>query len=492
METASPLKDEPSSNVVTTIFCKNAKETANMVLSKLRTGLHNMKTSYQDTINEDILKKAPRDRTNEDGDAKKSSQAKAHASSKSKHAHKSNSSHSKDVHDEAYNDDVEGITPIEVPADQYEEVLAEIQAQISAGRFKNAKGHTIKDPNTALRMVKKGSVTYKQAYNIAKSGKLDSLAFDIKNSAVSCSCSLGVSFVIGTALGMWRGEKMSNAMRTSFEAAFSSGVTSLVVSVTTNQILRSAVGSMGHTMTQNALQGLYHTNLGKQAIENLASFSLNQTTHGAAAISQVSKLARSNFISAAVTSVVLSTPDLYRAAFKKNISWGQVTKNFGINAVSVAGGTGGWVAGAAAGAMIGTAVPVIGTAVGGLIGGLAGAFAGGTVAGKAAKHIADKVRPDDSATMIELCKEAGIELCDDYCLNEEESAIFIEHVSSLINIHFLRKMFASSKTNEERKAWAYLEFTSAIEDIIENRPKIDINNNLHLLLIDALPYYASA
>ena len=57
-----------------------------------------------------------------------------------------------------------------------------------------------------------------------------------------------------------------------------------------------------------------------------------------------------------------STPDFYRAIFKRSISWQQFAKN----TAGVVTGTAGWIGGAA----VGSIFPGIGTVAGGLIGGI--------------------------------------------------------------------------------------------------------------------------
>ena len=113
------------------------------------------------------------------------------------------------------------------------------------------------------------------------------------------------------------------------------------------------------------------------------------------AINHVSKLLRSNAVTASATAVVSCGPDFYRAAIDKSISWRQFTKNSAVNAAGAAGGWGGWVGGAAAGAAVGSAIPIVGTAVGGFVGGVIGALSLGAVTSGVTKSIADELVEDD-------------------------------------------------------------------------------------------------
>lgn len=62
---------------------------------------------------------------------------------------------------------------LEVPSDQYEEAL-----QIMAEKISSGKVEGVTDPKDASKIIKKGSVTYKQAKNIARAGNIDFRIFD--------------------------------------------------------------------------------------------------------------------------------------------------------------------------------------------------------------------------------------------------------------------------------------------------------------------------
>ena len=74
---------------------------------------------------------------------------------------------------------------IEVPSDQYDEAVQQMRAKIENGQLKNAG---ITDPGEAESLVRKGSLTYKQAVNLAKAGTIESLKYDAVNGVVSAGC----------------------------------------------------------------------------------------------------------------------------------------------------------------------------------------------------------------------------------------------------------------------------------------------------------------
>lgn len=366
-----------------------------------------------------------------------------------------------------------GDMKIEVPKGQGEAVRQQLEEKAKAGKLKDAKGNTI-SPDKVKDLVKEGSVTYEQAKRIAKAGNVDSIMFDVKNSAITCSCVFGISFAMSMAQSIWSGKPMDEAVKSALKQSFAAGLGTLVISVTSQQLLRTSVGQVGKVASRYAVHGLYKTALGKQAIEKLATYTVGKTIYGAAAVNHVSKLLRSNVITGVVTTAVMTAPDFYRAAISGNASWKQLGKNLAVNAASVAGGTGGWIAGAAAGAAVGSVIPFVGTAVGGFLGGLAGALAGGTAAGAAAKGIADQFARDDADEMMDLCQDAAADLASEYMLTEQEMTAFVSKLQDTINIDFLRDMYGSGEYDSDREAWARNKFKPLIKEVVKARQHISL------------------
>lgn len=374
---------------------------------------------------------------------------------------------------------------IEVPKGQGDKVRQILKEKAKQGKVTDSNGQPITEPNKIDELVQEGSVTYQQAKNIAKAGNLDSLWFDVKNSAITCTCVMGLSFAVSMAYALWSGKNPQEAVTEALKQALCAGLGTLVISVASQQLLRTSTAQMGKLASRYAVHGLYKTSLGKTAIEKLAAYSLQKGVYGAAAVNHVSKLMRSNVITGVVTTAVLTAPDFYRAAISGTASWKQLGKNLTVNAASVAGGTGGWFAGAAAGAAVGSAIPIVGTVAGGVVGGILGALAGGSAAGAATKAIADLITPDDSQEMLEICQTAASDLASEYLLTEKELDSFVEKLHDIINIDFLRDMFSSAKTVLGRKLWARGKFEPIVEDIIVKRKYIKLPSPEELALLTA-------
>lgn len=362
---------------------------------------------------------------------------------------------------------------IEVPSDQYEDCINLMEKKILDGRVRDENGHTISDPSQAKQLVKKGSITYAQAKNIAKAGNIDSLIFDAKNNVISSSYTGGISFLISFARYKWNGCSTQDAIKGSLVDAFHSGGVAMLIGIASSQIIRTRSAAAMTVLIRHGLKPLYGTAIGKTAIEAIARASLGRAIYGAAAVNYVSKLMRSNFITSSVSTAIMTAPDFYRAAISRNISWAQFGKNLAVNVAGVAGGVGGWAAGAATGAAIGSFFPIIGTGIGGIAGGLLGALCGGTGASKVAKAGLDPFIKDDAKEMYELLEPVTEEICMEYLLSEEEVALFIEHIKSTIDASWLRTMYGSGKTNFSRKMFAKNTLSEFCDSLICRRKKIE-------------------
>jgi len=359
---------------------------------------------------------------------------------------------------------------LEVPREQYDECLKLMQDKIKEGKVPG-----VADPNEAERFVKKGEVTYRQARNIARAGNVDSLLYDVKTQAVSTSYVFAISFAVQYAVCRLGGQTHENALKNAISSAVSIGSTSLVTGVIASQVLRTKIAAMGTIAARHLVRRAAQTQVGKVAVEKLAAASLGKAVYGAASINHVSKLLRSNVITSVVATVIISTPDFYRAAISNRISWAQFGKNLAINASGVAGGVAGWMGGAAAGAAIGSLIPIVGTAVGGIVGGLIGAFGAGTVASIGTKAVLDNFIEDDAKHMLDLVNKSLVEVAYDFLLTEEEISQLIEKVKTNVDIDWLRIMYqagANSNSDEKCLEYAYVQFEKMCEEIVSQRSKI--------------------
>lgn len=328
---------------------------------------------------------------------------------------------------------------LEVPRDQYHTCVELMRIRISSGRV---PGHV--DPADAELIIQQGTVTYRQARNIARAGNVESLAFDATTQAVTSSYVFAVSFAIAFAHSTWRGNQAKAATKDAIESGLVASRTTLITGIVTAQLLRTKAASLGAVVVRSSLKGVSRTSLGRGAIHRIAAGSLGKGVYGAAAVNHVSKLVRTNVISGTVVALIASTPDLYRAVFERSISWRQLTKNLSVNVAGVATGTAGWFAGVAIGGTIGSVVPVVGTAAGGVVGGLLGAVGGGMGGSTAATKVADRLVEDDAVPLMAAVEREFQQLAFEYLLTEGEAEMLAGELSAGLTPEWFRKVFKMS------------------------------------------------
>ena len=257
---------------------------------------------------------------------------------------------------------------LEVPKDQYQQVLRSFEKKISQGKVPG-----VSDPKDAEKIVRKGKLTYDQAVNLAKPGTAESLKYDAATGAVTCSCAFGLSFLATTFMAYRETRDITGAV----QAGIAAGVQVFGLSFAQHMV----VSQLSRTGLSNALMAPSQAVVGELGfktsatiVNGLRALTGKTAISGAAASKQLAKMLRGNAVSAAVTLAVFSVPETYKL-FQGKASGAQYAQNMACLATSIAGG----IAGA------GTAVsPGEGTIVGlagGMVGGTVGTVAAGVVGG---------------------------------------------------------------------------------------------------------------
>ena len=373
---------------------------------------------------------------------------------------------------------------LEVPKDQYEQAIAVMEQKIRDGKVPG-----VTDPAKAKDLIKKGSVTYQQAKNIAKAGNIDSLLFDIKTQAVVGLYGFSIAFLIQYANCVWNGMDKKDALKVSITSGLKTGGIVLGTGVLTQQFFRTSMGrsfaAFTSSISKRIIDSLYKTEVGKKFVHKIATIVLGKQVAGTAAKNVVIKFCRTNLAMAIITTTVTTLPDFYKALIDKKISWKQFTKNLVINVSGIGGGILGGIGGKALGGMIGGAIAAavsggtatpIGVAIGGAIGGTVFGVGTGVLSSLATKEIADMIAKDDALVMFELVKESITDLSLDYLVTEEElqKAKIDEVVSKKVSNQWLQKMYQYGNNDETRKQFAYKEFEPVFEKILAERPKIEL------------------
>ena len=271
---------------------------------------------------------------------------------------------------------------LEVPKDQYQQVLRSFEKKISQGKVPG-----VSDPKDAEKIVRKGKPTYDQAVNLTKPGTVESVAYDAATGAVTCSCAFGLSFLATTFMAYRETRDITGAIQAGIAAGVQVFGLSFAQHMVVSQLSRAGLSNALMAPSQ-AVVGKLGFKASATIVNGLRALTGKTAISGAAASKQLAKMLRGNAVSAAVTLAVFSVPETYKL-FQGKASGAQYAQNMACLATSIAGGIAGaaaaGVAEAKVGAVAGTAVsPGVGTVVGlagGMVGGTVGTAAEGVVGG---------------------------------------------------------------------------------------------------------------
>ena len=344
---------------------------------------------------------------------------------------------------------------IEVPNDQsiYTAAVDRMRQKIINGQVPG-----VTNPDDAEKFVKRGTVTYKQAVNIAKAGTIDSLRYDAQQAAVISVSAFGVSAVVTFAASLWNDDKLDVALKKATFSGLKVGGTAFITSVLASQLAKAGLNSA----LVSSSEAIIHVIGPKAAAVLINAFRNGANIYGAAAMKSAAKLLRGNAITGAVTFVVLSLGDVINI-FRGRISGSQLFKDLANTGATVLGGGGGYLGGAAVGSLI---APGVGTVVGGIV----GALVVGAGAGKGTDYLVSKFVEDDAERMVSIIEEVFQSLAEEYMLNSVEAEKIVDKLSSKLDGKKLKEMFAS----DDRKLFAEGLIRPLIEEQISKRHHISL------------------
>jgi len=270
---------------------------------------------------------------------------------------------------------------LEVPPEQYDQVIAAMAQAIKDGRVEG-----VTDPRSSGDLVRKGSVSYKQSRRITRPGNRDSLMFDAKLHGSNAVLSAGIAFSIDLFGNRLQDSAPRRRVIDSAADAAVAGAKTLFTGVVTSQCLRTQVAREMTVVIRHGMRAAAKTSAVRKTMGAVARASLGKAVAGAAAVNHCSKLMRSSVIGGAVTMAVSTAPNIGRAMVGK-MTWGQVGRRGVEDIASTAGGMAGWTLCFTVGSMACATVMTGGAVlVGATLIGTAGAFA----IGEGARHVARK------------------------------------------------------------------------------------------------------
>ena len=339
---------------------------------------------------------------------------------------------------------------IEVPRDQYNQAIHEMQKRIRNGQVPNET-----NPDNAKNYVRKGYFTYFQANNIALAGSIEGITVDIAQGVVCSLPGAGITAALTFASAVWNGYDIKEAAKRSTLSGLKVMGKCAAIYTITMQLSRDKIINI---FAPKVLVG----ENGKKVIKSFASinnpiFTAAESAAGNVSTSSIaqSKIGKSlkldkvngrKLIGGTVTAAVVYGPDVCKA-FQGKISGTQLIKNSTVNTVGLIG------------AALGTAIPI--PIVGSMICGAIGSFV--------AKKVMDNFIEDDAVMMFRIMREEFLDIVMLYSLNKEEfDKIVNMTIGNQDMPNILQKMYQSGAAKE----YADTMITAQIQEILAKRPKI--------------------
>lgn len=354
---------------------------------------------------------------------------------------------------------------IEVPRDQYNQAVQEMQKRIKSGQV---PGET--NPENAKDYVRKGHFTYAQANNIALAGSIEGIAVDISQGIVCSLPGAGITFALSFASAVWHGQDIKEAAKQSTLSGLKVMGKSAAIYTITMQLSRDKivnifapkimVGEPGKQVVKSFgyVKNPIFTGAEKVA-GKISSSGLAKSKLGKAV--KLDKVNGRQVIGGTVTAVVVYGPDILKACSGK-ISGKQLIKNSTVNTAGLVG------------AAIGTVIPI--PVVGSMIGGAVGSFV--------AKKIMDNFIEDDAVVMFKIMREEFLDIVMLYSFNKEE---FDEIISATIGNSEMSKILQAMYQSGTPKDYADALINAEVQAVLSKREKITqnkIEQGMQLLLED--------
>lgn len=316
---------------------------------------------------------------------------------------------------------------LEVPKDQYLEAIEVMKQRIAEGKVPG-----VTNPEDAKYIIRKGSVTWKEAKLIAEGGNIVSLKYDALDGVVNTLPTASVCFVIMFAQAKWSGASTKDAAIVAAKA----GVTTLCIG--------TIVYAGSHQFAKMFAQQIAERT-GKKIMAD-----------------SVAKNA-----SLAISFGIVLVPNLFDT-LRGRISSQQLLKN---TVVAGGGFAAGVLSSAGAGAALGSVAPGAGTVVGAVVGATAG-IVGGIAGATIAKKIMDQFIEDDRKEMFAQLKEEYLDVIMSISLSENEFEAAQGFIFDKSLENKLKSMYHAGKKGNSRIYAREKIVEYAIETVIKEREQI--------------------
>ena len=354
---------------------------------------------------------------------------------------------------------------IEVPRDQYNLAVQEMQKRIQTGQV---PGET--NPEHAKNYVRKGHFTYTQANNIALAGSIEGITVDTAQGVVCSLPGAGITFILSFANAVWHGQDIKEAAKQSTISGLKvmgkvTAIYTLTMQLSRDKIVnifapKIMVGEPGKQVVKsfNYVRNPIFSGAEKVA-EGISTSTIAKSQLGKAI--KLDKVGGRQVIGTTVTVAVVYGPDILKACSGK-ISADQFINNATVNTAGLIGAT------------LGTAIPI--PVVGSVIGGALGSFI--------AKKIMDNFIEDDAVAMFKIMREEFLDIVMLHSFNKEE---FDEIVSETIGNPKMSNILQAMYQSGTPKDYADALINAQVQMILSKREKITndkFEEGMKLLLED--------
>ncbi|MCU0117772.1 hypothetical protein N8H74_05880 [Pseudomonas sp. B2M1-30] len=330
---------------------------------------------------------------------------------------------------------------IEVPKDQYVDAVRTLQRKISEGKVPG-----VSDPKDAVKLIRKGHLTYSQARSITKFGTFESIAYDITEGVVVGAVAGGISFGVSATLFYLKTQDRRKALQVASIQAGKSFGRSLTVYVAAQQLHRVQ-------FIQRSLTLIDVTSLAPST-RGLLAQGMGVSKSG------VNKALRGTLISSIAVIAVTTGPDLIKLA-RGRISKAQFAKNLAVASSGVAGGAVGSIAGGILAAPLGPIGAMVGRTAGGIIGGI--------VATAISAKLMGKLVQEDRVLIISIIQAQLEYLAIAFMLAREEIDSVNANLEKALSQKSLEVIFAAK---DQRRAMANFYLKPVVVAVVRQRPVV--------------------
>lgn len=330
---------------------------------------------------------------------------------------------------------------IEVPRDQYFDAVRTLEKKIRDGKVPG-----VTDPKDALKLIRKGHLTYDQARSVTKFGTFESISYDISEGMIVGAVAGGISFGVSATLFYLKTNDRKQALRVAAVQAGKSFGRSLTIYVATQQLHRLHI-------VQRSL-ALIDASVFAPSTRGLLAKGMGVSKSG------VTKALRGTVVSSIAVIAVTTGPDILKLA-RGRISKAQFVKNLAVTSSGVVGGTVGSIAGEIMAAPLGPIGMMVGRTAGGIIGGVVASAVSGKLMGKLVQ--------DDKVLIIGIIQAQLEYLAISFMLAREEIDSVNANLDKVLTPKSLEVIFAAK---ERRRAMANFYLKPVVVAVVRQRPAL--------------------